>query len=375
MRGGTSRALFFHREDLPEDMALQDRILLAALGNPDPHGRLVNGLGGPISSVNKVAIISVRKGAPPTVDYTFAQGSHTNALIDRRGNCGNISSAVGPYAIDAGLVEACEPETLVCIYNTNTRKHITAHVPVENGKAKVEGDYQIAGVPGTGARIALDFESPGGATTGRLLPTGKLQEPLCTTFGTIDVSIVDAANIFVFVRAFDLGLQGTELPHQIDSHPELCARIESIRAAAAVKIGLARDAAEASRTSQALPKIAFVSSPAAYPRTTGGVIFANEVDLVARMLSMGKTHGAYPITGAIGTAGAARMEGTIVHEMIPQDRRTSSEVRIGHPSGSVEVKADLKAAGREYQYLCGTVYRTARWMMDGYVYIPESVFP
>jgi len=231
---------------LPDDIVSQDRILLAALGNPDPFNRLVDGLGGPISSTSKVAIINKRHGEPNTVDYAFGQGSPANALIDRGGNCGNISSAVGPYAVDEGLVEVREPETIVRVYNTNTKKYIIEHVLVEGGKAKVEGDYQIAGVPGTGAIVALDFESPGGTRTGKLLPTGHAQETLDTESGPIAVSIVDAANPFVFVRARDLGLIGTELPKEVDSNRELSARLESIRAAATVKMGLARDCAEGS---------------------------------------------------------------------------------------------------------------------------------
>lgn len=372
MRGGTSKAVFFREEDLPQDIAGQDRILLAALGNPDPHGRLVDGLGGPISSTNKIAIIGLRQGEPNTVNYTFGQGSHTNALIDRAGNCGNISSAVGPYAIDEGLVEVQEPETIVRIYNTNTRKYIISHVMVEGGKAKVEGDYEIAGVPGKGALVALNFASPGGAATGKLLPTGRSQESLDTAFGPIVVSIVDAANPFVFVRSQDLGLVGTELPAQVDAQPGLAARLESIRAAAAVKIGLAATEVEATAKSPAIPKIAFVSPAAEYAMTSGVVMRASDVDLVARMLSMGKTHGAYPVTGAIGTAGAARIPGTVVHDMIAAERRSVMEVRIGHPSGSIEVKADVTTDGPEPQYLCGTLYRTARRIMDGFVYVPEA---
>jgi methylitaconate Delta-isomerase len=371
MRGGTSRALFFRREDLPGDVTSQDRILLAALGNPDPTGRLVNGLGGPISSTSKIAIISARQGEPNTVDYTFGQGSHKNALIDREGNCGNISSAVGPYAIDEGLVEECEPETIVRIYNTNTKKYIIAHVAVENGRAKVEGNYAIAGVPGTGARIALDFESPGGARTGKLLPTGKPQEILETESGPMAASLVDAANPFVFVRARDLGLIGTELPNQIESNTALMVRLEHIRAAAAMKMGLARDWAEATRQVQSVPKIAFVAPPTEYKMSGGVAISVNEVDVVARMLSMGTPHGAYPITGAVGTAGAARIEGTVVNEMIPRARRQSATVRLGHPSGTIEVQADVRFDGTEFKYLRGTVYRTARRIMDGFFYIEE----
>lgn len=370
MRGGTSRALFFRREELPQDIPSQDKILLAALGDPDPSGRLVNGLGGPISSTNKVAIVSPRPGEPNAVDYTFAQGSHKSSSIDRESNCGNISSAVGPYAIDYGLVEVREPETIVRIYNTNTKKYIIAHVQVENGQAKVEGDYAIASVPGTGARVALDFESPGGARTGKLLPTGKPREILETESEEITVSIVDAANPLVFVRAGDLGLTGIETPKQIESVPGLLTRLEQIRAAATVKMGLARDTKEATEKFRSAPKIAFVSAPADY-RVDGLAILANEVDVVVRMLSMGAPHGAIPITGAVGTAGAARIEGTVVNEMIPTARRQSSDVRLGHAGGTIEVEAITRFDGPEVKYVRGTVYRTARRIMDGYIYVSE----
>lgn len=370
MRGGTSRALFFRREELPQDIPSQDKILLAALGDPDPSGRLVNGLGGPISSTNKVAIVSPRPGEPNAVDYTFAQGSHKSSSIDRESNCGNISSAVGPYAIDYGLVEVREPETVVRIYNTNTKKYIIAHVQVENGQAKVEGDYAIASVPGTGARVALDFESPGGARTGKLLPTGKPREILETESEEITVSIVDAANPLVFVRAGDLGLTGIETPKQIESVPGLLTRLEQIRAAATVKMGLARDTKEATEKFRSAPKIAFVSAPADY-RVDGLAILANEVDVVVRMLSMGAPHGAIPITGAVGTAGAARIEGTVVNEMIPTARRQSSDVRLGHAGGTIEVEAITRFDGPEVKYVRGTVYRTARRIMDGYIYVSE----
>lgn len=372
MRGGTSKGVFFRKEDLPEDLELQDQVILAAFGSPDPYGRQINGLGGATSTTSKVAIISPRPGEPNTVDYTFGQVSITAPLVDRKGNCGNISSAVGPYAIDEGMVEAQEPETTVRIYNTNTRKYILARVPVENGKAKVEGDYRIAGIPGTGARISLDFERPGGAVTGRLLPTGRVREMLPTENGPFEVSIVDAANPLVFVRAEDLGLKGGELPYQVDSDPELLARIESIRAAAAVRIGLAKDAADATRNSPAVPKIAFVSPPDDYLMTSGVKMPAGDIDLVARIMSMGKLHSAYAITGAICTAGAARLEGTIVHDMIPAERRASSGVRIGHPSGAVEVNVRLDTSGAGPEYLCATVYRTARRLLDGFVYVPVS---
>jgi len=374
MRGGTSKGVFFRAEDLPADLERQDQVILAAFGSPDPYGRQIDGLGGATSTTSKVAIISPRPGEADTVDYTFGQVSITAPLVDRKGNCGNLSAAVGPYAIDEGLVEVREPVTTVRIYNTNTRKYILARVPVENGKAKVEGDYRIAGVPGTGAKVSLEFERPGGAVTGRLLPTGRAQEVLETDAGPVTVSIVDAANPVVFVRAQDLGLKGTELPQEVDSDPELLARIESIRAAAAVRIGLARDPADATRNSPAVPKIAFVSPPADYVLTSGVKMPAEDVDLVARIMSMGKLHSAYAITGAICTAGAARLEGTVVHEMVPAQRRASTDVRIGHPSGAVEVGVQLDTRGPEPEYVCATVYRTARRIMEGFVYVPESLF-
>lgn len=373
MRGGTSKGVFFKKQDLPADLAGQDAVILAAFGSPDPYGRQINGLGGATSTTSKVAIISPREGEPNTVDYTFGQVSITSALVDRKGNCGNISSAVGPYAVDEGMVQVQGDEASVRIYNTNTRKYIISRFPLDNGKAKVEGDYQIAGVPGTGARVALDFERPGGSVTGRLLPTGKAREVLETRFGPVEVSIVDAANPLVFVRARDLGLTGTELPGRVDSDAELLARIEAIRAAAAVRIGLATDPADATRNSPAVPKIAFVAPAADYAMTSGVKMAAGEIDFLARIMSMGRLHAAYAITGAVCTAGAAKIEGTVVQEMVSPARAASPEVRFGHPGGSVAVKVTMEAGAAEPAYVVATVYRTARRIMDGHVYVPAAL--
>ncbi len=374
MRGGTSKGVFIKKLDLPTDLAQQDRVILAAFGSPDPYGRQINGLGGATSTTSKVAIISPRDGEPNTVDYTFGQVSIASALVDRKGNCGNISSAVGPYAIDEGMVEVREPETVVRVFNTNTSKYIVARVPVEKGHAKVEGDYAIAGIPGTGARVSLEFHSPGGSVTGKLLPTGRTRDHLDTPFGSIEVSIVDAANPVVFLRAEDLGLTGRELPAVVDANPELLAKIESIRAAAAVKIGLAKDLADATRNSPAVPKIAFVSPAVDYAMTSGVKMAATEIDFVARIMSMGKLHSAYAITGAICTAGAARIQGSVVHEMLSAKQSKASEVRVGHPSGSVAVDVNINPGKGQPEYECATVYRTARRILDGFVYLPEAVF-
>jgi hypothetical protein len=374
MRGGTSKGVFFKKQDLPTDPAQQDRVILAAFGSPDPYGRQINGLGGATSTTSKVAIISPRDGEPNTIDYTFGQVSIASALVDRKGNCGNISSAVGPFAIDEGMVEVREPETLVRIFNTNTSKYIIARVPVEKGRAKVEGDYAIAGIPGTGARVSLEFHSPGGSVTGKLLPTGRPRDVVDTQFGSIEVSIVDAANPVVFLRAKDLGLRGWESPAVVDANPELLAKIESIRAAAAVKIGLAKNEADATKNSPAVPKIAFVSPAVDYAMTSGVRMPASEIDFVARIMSMGKLHSAYAITGAICTAGAAHIEGSVVHEMLSLRQRTASEVCLGHPSGSVAVDVNLRPGKGEPEYECATVYRTARRILDGFVYLPEAIF-
>src|SRR5437867_8208028 len=246
MRGGTSRCLVFHQDDLPPAGAARDRVLSAALGSPDSYGRQLDGLGGGISSLSKACIIG-----PPTllgadVDYTFAQVDIRSPVVDYQGNCGNCSSEVGPFAIDERLVKAADGKTIVRIYNTNTKKLIVAHVPVRDGEAAVEGDFALPGVPGTGARIALDFVDPGGAVTGRLLPTGRTRDVI----DGVDASLVDATNPVVFVRAKDAGLAGTESPAELDGDAALGTRLEKIRAAAAELMGIAGSAA--------VPKIALV---------------------------------------------------------------------------------------------------------------------
>src|SRR5262245_55769837 len=213
MRGGTSRCLVFHEKDLPPAGPARDRILLAALGSPDPYGRQLNGIGGGISSLSKACIIGPPTHPDADVDYTFAQVDVKSPVVDYGGNCGNCSSAVGPFAIDERLVKASDGTTVVRIHNTNTRKLIVSHVPVQDGEAAVEGDFELAGVAGRGARITLDFQDPGGAGTGQLLPTGRPREWISGA----EASLVDATNPMVFVRAKDLGLVGTETPQTIDA--------------------------------------------------------------------------------------------------------------------------------------------------------------
>jgi len=372
MRGGTSRAIFFREADLPSDPAVRDRIILAAMGSPDSYGRQLDGMGGGISSLSKVAIIAPPGRPDADVNYTFGQVSVTDALVDYTGNCGNISSAVGPYAIDEGLVPVPrEGEGTVRIHNTNTRKIIVARVPVRDGQAAAEGDFVLQGVSGTGARIALEFLDPGGAVTGKLLPTGTVKDVLeIPGIGGLMVSVVDATNPMVFVRAADLGLQGTEHPEAIDRNTALTTRLEQIRATVAVRIGLAGTTEEASRKSPAVPKIALVSPPVLYRDLSGAEVPATSTDICARVMSMGKAHRAFALTAAMCLAVAARIPGTVVQEAVgPAAADPSSDIRLGHPSGVLPIAASVRGGHAEKVI----VYRTARRLMEGSIRIPSHV--
>jgi 2-methylaconitate isomerase len=371
MRGGTSRGIFFRAEDLPKDLEARKWTILAAFGSPDSYGRQIDGLGGATSLTSKAAIIS--KGTRPGIDvnFTFGQVSIEQPLIDTRGNCGNISAAVGPYAIDEGLVPCQEPLTQVRFLNTNTQKVTVAHVPTRNGRYEPEGDYSISGVPGTGSKVVLDFLDPGGAVTGKLFPTGQVRDVLqVPEIGPIEVSIVDAANPLVFCRAGDFGLSGQETPEQIDSNQELLLRIGATRAAAGVAIGLAESIEEAMYSVPSVPKIAFVSQSRPYLQLDGIPREAADVDLVARIMSMGHLHRAYALTGAICTAVATQIPGTLVHEVVTERARTSRMLRLGHPSGVMELSASVHQEGESWYVEKASAARTARRLMEGDIYIP-----
>lgn len=371
MRGGTSRGVFFRDEDLPLDPEARTWTILAAFGSPDRYRRQIDGLGGATSLTSKAAIIS--RGTQPGIDvnFTFGQVSIEKPLIDMRGNCGNISAAVGPYAIDEGLVPYQEPLTQVRFLNTNTHKVIVAHVPTRNGLFDPEGDYAIPGVPGTGSKIVLDFLEPGGAVTGKLLPTGQVREMLHVPgIGHIEVSIVDAANPLVFCRAEDFGLTGQETAEQIDSNQELLLRIGATRAAAGVAIGLADSIEEAIHSVPSVPKIAFVAGPRPYIQLDGVLREAADVDLVARIMSMGQLHRAYALTGAICTTVAAQIPGTLVYEVVSERARASGSLRLGHPSGVMDLSANVYQEGETWYVEKASAARTARRLMEGEVYIP-----
>ncbi|MGH2406066.1 MAG: 2-methylaconitate cis-trans isomerase PrpF family protein [bacterium] len=376
MRGGTSRAVFFKPEDLPTEPGLRDRVILKVFGGGDPYGRQIDGLGGATSTTSKMAIIAPASVPNADVDYTFGQVNVSTPMIDYGGNCGNISSAVGPYAIDEGLVRATDPVTPVRIWQTNTRKRIIAHVPTRNGAHQVEGDYAIDGVPGTGAMITLEYLEPGGSMTGRLLPTDLAAEPLDVPgVGVITVSLVDAANPLVFVRPQDLGLSGTEMPDRVDGDADLLRRLETIRAHAAVRMGLAKTPEDATAKSPGVPKIAFVSAPGAFASTSGRRVEASAIDLVGRIMSMGRLHRSYALTGTICTAVASVIEGTVVHAVARAAQGSERTVRIGHPAGIIE--AGAKVARRDGAWIAEKVVtrRTARRLMEGSALVPESLWP
>lgn len=367
MRGGSSKGVFFHASDVPAERAALDPILLAVLGSPDPYGRQLDGMGGGISSLSKGVVIGPPTHAEADVDYTFAQVSVDRPVVDWKGNCGNLSSAVGPFAVDEGLVRAADGEALVRIHQVNTRKLIHARFPVQDGRAAVAGDFAIAGVAGTGARIRLDFLEPGGSQTPHLLPTGNPADTLdIPGFGPLRASPVDAANPAVFVDAADLGLTGGELPEEIEARPDLMALLDRIRREAGVAMGLG---ATPDAVGLASPRVALVAPPLAARTLDGRVLDPAQHDITVRMLSMERPHRAVPMTGAMGLAVACRIAGSVPNALMVRGPRTE-EIRVGHASGIVAVGAEVRQTNAGWHAQSAVVFRTARRLMQGQVAIP-----
>ncbi|WP_066621027.1 2-methylaconitate cis-trans isomerase PrpF family protein [Clostridium magnum] len=360
MRAGTSKGVFIKFEDMPKDINKWSDFLLDIMGSPD--ARQIDGLGGANSLTSKVAIIKKSDNKEYDIEYTFAQVSLTDKLVDFKGNCGNISAGVGPFAVNEGLVEITNPITEVKILNTNTNKIIGAEVEIENGQAKIDGDTYIPGVPNSGSPIYLSFYDSEGAVTGKLLPTGNVIDNIETSIGKIDISIVDSANPLVFINARDLGLKGTELPDELTE--ENLKLIEEVRSIAAEMCGFASKE-EATKKSPAVPKSTLVSAPAEYIDLSGSKRSKEDMDLVIRMMSMQKPHRALAITGAVCTTAAASIEGTLVNKLI---QKGDDKIRIAHPGGIMETVAKVKDGRVE----CVKVVRTARKIMDGYVYTRET---
>ena len=373
MRGGTSKGIFFHRNDLPKDPDLRDKIIRRVFGAPD--FREIDGLGGADPLTSKVAVIGPSTREDCDVDYLFGQVNMAEPMIDWKSNCGNISSAVGPFAIDEGYVDAVEPVTKVRIHQVNTRRVIVAEVPVKGNRAEVEGNHRIDGCPGTGAKIILDWADSAGGLTGKLLPTGNTTDTLDVEGeGKFEVSLLDAGIPVVFIRAEALGLKGSETPQEIDANKKLLARIEKIRSVAAQAMGLCRDWRKATHEVPYSPFFAICAPPIPYTDwTTGEKIPAEAVDLVVRLLFMQVMHKTYPVTGTVCTVAAAMTPGTIANRLSRPEIIQKGELRIGHPAGVITPEGRVEIQGNKYLLKRATVDRTARCLMRGYALIPKSV--
>ena len=372
MRGGTSRAVCFREDALaayPADV--RERIILAALGSPDADGRQIDGLGGGISSLSKVVIVGSARGTDHDVTFTFGQVDVRSPLIDWSGTCGNMSAAVGPFAIDEGMVPAVEPITRVRVLATNTGKRYVAHVPVCGGRAAVEGDYRLDGVPAPGACIDLEYLDPGGTLGRGVLPTGKAREPHVLADGReCTVSIVDAALPAIFVRAEEAGADACQLAPELDADVALQKTLEEIRCRAAVRLGLASDPNDAHERVRHTPKVGLVAPPAGYVSSSGRPVEADDIDVVVRAISMRTTHRTVPGTVAMCLAVAMRIEGTVVHEVArPRDAQPT---RLGHPAGIVTVDATVSYRNGEWIAERVTTQRTARRIMEGTVLVPRA---
>ena len=347
-RGGTSRGLFFHEKDLPE-RKFWDDIFLSAMGSPDR--REIDGLGGATSHTSKVVVISKKD---EYINYLFAQVGIDEAIVDYKGMCGNLLSAVGPFAVDESLIEAEEPKTSVKILNVNTGKRFEVIVPVKNGKSVTQGDYSIAGVKKSGAKIAIKYIEPAGAKTGKLFPTGRRKETLNIGKEAVEVSILDVSNPMVFIRARDMGmdLKTWDKKSSID-------RLNEIRDYVACILGFAENLEEASLKSAAIPKIALVQSSK-----------DENADIISFMLSMGRVHESYAATGAVCIAAASKIPGTVVYELA---KKNGDKLNILHPSGIMDVETEIEL-GKEINIKSISMGRTARRLMDGKIYVPDAVF-
>ncbi len=365
IRGGTSNAIVFHQRDLPDDRAAWDALFLAAMGSPDPNGRQLNGMGGGISSLSKVCVVGPPSHGEADIDYTFAQISVRDSSVDYSANCGNMSSAMGPFAIDEDLVAAAGDAALVRIHNTNTGKIIHAHFALDGGRAAIDGDEAMPGVAGTGAPVRLEFMAPGGAGTGRLLPTGNAADMLeIAGHGPIEASMVDAANACVFVAAADLGLSGTEMPADLDAREDVMARLQAIRRAAAIAMGLP--------VLPNIPFVGFVAPPSDASLLSGDAVLADDGDLTGRMVSMGNVHRALPLTGTLCMTVAARIEGSVVHKAARPGGDPAGELRIIQPSGVIACAAKVALENGMWHAEFASVIRTQRRLFDGNVYLPAS---
>ena len=378
MRGGTSKGVFFRAEDLPADPKERDRVLMRTIGSPDPYGKQIDGMGAATSSTSKIVILAPSKRPDSDVDYLFGQVAIDRPLIDWSGNCGNLTAAVGPFAVSQGWVKAPRDGIAkVRIWQQNIAKRIVSHVPVRNGEVVEEGDFVLDGVTFPAAEIRIEFMEPGGMgeegdAPAEMFPTGNVRDRIeVPGVGTVEMTLITAGNPTVFVDASVLGLAGHELQARIDTDAALLAKGEAIRAYGAVAMGLAKSAEEASRTRLHTPKIAWVSKPQSYTASSGKSVDADATDLTIRMLSMGKLHHVITGTGAIATAVASAIHGTVVNGA----RRANAnplQTTLGHPSGTLAVGAEVTLNGDKWKVARAVMSRSARRLMEGWVRVPAE---
>ena len=383
MRGGTSKGVFFRLQDLPEaaqiPSAARDALLLRVIGSPDPYEKQIDGMGGATSSTSKTVILSKSIKADHDVDYLFGQVSIDKPFIDWSGNCGNLSAAVGSFAISAGLVDAGRiPRNgvaVVRIWQVNIGKTIIAHVPITEGAVQETGDFELDGVTFPAAEVQLEFMDPAAeeeGAGGSMFPTGNLVDDLeVPGVGTFKATMINAGIPTIFVNAADIGYTGTELQGDINGDPKALAMFETIRAYGAVRMGLIRHIDEAA-TRQHTPKVAFVAAPASYTASSGKPVAAADLDLLVRALSMGKLHHAMMGTAAVAIGTAAAIPGTLVNLAAGGGAR--SAVRFGHPSGALRVGAEATEVNGEWTVVKAIMSRSARVLMEGWVRVPGDAF-
>ncbi|KPQ05437.1 MAG: 2-methylaconitate cis-trans isomerase PrpF [Rhodobacteraceae bacterium HLUCCA12] len=367
MRGGSSRGGFFLESDLPADPRARAALLLALYGSPDL--RQIDGIGGGDPLTSKAAVIGPASHPDADLDYTFYQVGIDRAQVSTGGNCGNMLSAVGAFGVLKGLLRPTEPETAVRVHVTNIGQVVTLRQPVRDGFPRVDGDTSIPAVPGTGAGITIDFGNCAGSLSGRLLPTGAPSNIVEVAGRPVSVSFVDAATPFVFVAASDLGATGTELPVQILTDTALMEALESIRSWAAVVLGRVTRAQDARKVTPNVPRVIMVAPPQQYTTTNGAQAGPSDMDLCVRQLAMQKPHNALAVTGAVCTAVAARVPGSIVAALSASD---GPYTRLGHPGGVLQVSAQVEDAGPELRVTSAMIERTARLIMAGRLYAPRS---
>jgi probable AcnD-accessory protein PrpF len=372
MRGGTSKGVFFRATDLPSDSRLRDEVLLRVVGSPDPYGQQIDGMGGATSSTSKVILVEPSSTPDCDVDYSFGQVAIDKAVIDWSGNCGNLTSAVGPFAIAQGMGYVVEQGiAVVRLRHRELDARIVAHVPMQDGVVE-DGDYELDGVTFPAAEIVVEFLNPANEATGsKLFPTGNSSDILDVPgIGLIKATMINAGNPAVFVFADQLGLRGDEMQKDINGNPDLLTKLEAVRSLAAVRMGLAATVEEATAVRLHTPKIAFLSKPRGYTASSGKAVEERSIDFNARIVSMGKLHHAMTGTGAIALATAAAIPGTVPQQILG---KAKTRITFGHPSGTMTAGAEVEEQNGSWNILKAVMSRSARRLMEGNVFVPTRL--